>query len=720
MNIVNRLTLRHLWKNKGRTLMTIMGIMLSVSMVCAVAGFVASVQDVMLRSVKESRGDYHIVYIDVTEETAQKIADEDVFSTYYTEPSDTGPSDTAKLQNIYLRFENPDRNCEELAGGIAKKYKVDTWGSNSEQLALEGVIVRDNIMLTFIIIAVVIIAIIVIGSVIVIANAFYISASERVRQFGLLKSVGATKSQIARSILFEAFLLAVIAIPLGIALGFLIQGVVLSLTNGLLGELNEMSDQALEFRVVFNPIIIYISVAIAAATLLISAWLPARRAAKASPIDAIRQTKDIKMRGRKLKTSRLTQKLFGFEGTLAAKQLKRSRGKYRATVISLTVSIVLFVSVSSFVGMMNKSANMEYGGFDFDVLISTAGKIDKADAIEKQLLTIPDAKMVKYQSFPEASTTLPKSFLTADSNKYYESLYGQKEQLPQTPVNLISYPDNEWNKLAPAKQGALPGILINTSGKISVDDKHVEYKPYNYKSGTTLALDSVDGAVVTLADEIKEIPSIIPSALYNGQYINILVPESVFTKLAQENAKELDIGTAFSITTADPNAFCEKAFELMPEEKTVSVMNLSQITELNRNIVLIIMLFGYGFIAMLSLIAVTSVVATISTNMALRKQEFAMLHSVGMTPGGMNKMLNLESLMYGIKSLAIGLPIGTALSYLMYFAMSNTIEFAYQLPWSSMAISAACVMILTFGTMRYGKRKLNKISIVDAIRRENV
>jgi putative ABC transport system permease protein len=123
---------------------------------------------------------------------------------------------------------------------------------------------------------------------------------------------------------------------------------------------------------------------------------------------------------------------------------------------------------------------------------------------------------------------------------------------------------------------------------------------------------------------------------------------------------------------------------------------------------------------MLSLIAITSVITTISTGMALRRQEFAMLYSAGMTPKGLNKMLNLESLLYGIKSLSIGVPAGLAVSYLIYTAMAESIEFAFKFQWNAVAVSAAAVMLLTFGTMRYGKRKLRKISIVEAIRGEVV
>jgi putative ABC transport system permease protein len=81
-------------------------------------------------------------------------------------------------------------------------------------------------------------------------------------------------------------------------------------------------------------------------------------------------------------------------------------------------------------------------------------------------------------------------------------------------------------------------------------------------------------------------------------------------------------------------------------------------------------------------------------------------------------MLNLESLLYGSKSLLIGLPVGVVLSYSIYWGMSATFQFAYKLPFTAIIISIAAVMLLTLVTMRYSKRMLREISIVEAIRNE--
>lgn len=711
MNIVNKLTLRHLWQNKRRTLITIMGIMLSVAMVCAVAGFVMSMRDSLLQTMIEGKGDYHVVYYDVTEQTAQQIADEDVFSTSFAESSDI-----SDLQHVYVRFAHPDRDYKVLAQEIADQYKIAEWNSNNEQLALEGIIAQDNVMMTFIVIATIAIVIIVTGSVIVIANAFYISSSERIRQFGLLKSVGATKSQIGRSIFFEAFTLAVIAIPLGIALGFAIQVVVLLLTNELLSEVNALNSGALSFQVTFHPIILYISVVIATVTMLISAWLPARKAANVSAIDAIRQTREIRIRPSQLKTSRLTQRVFGFEGTLASKSLKRSRGKYRATVISLTVSVVLFVSMSSLIWIMNKDAKMQYGGYDFDVLLSTTGDLEKIDDINSRLRDVPNAQ-VQMLTRIAYETNVPDSFFTENANNAFTDTnrYG---------LLVYSMADEEFAKLVSNSNNEIPGILINTTGVFARDGKIEEHTAYHAEIGAELPLignngneESTQFGIITVNAILTELPKNLPSPLFEGGFINMLVSKTTLRNIYRDDNSL----TYYIVTTKDPDAFIDVAeTALSSYEDTFTMLNVSQMTRLNRNVVLVVSLFGYGFIAMLALIAITSVVSTISTNMALRKQEFAMLYSAGMTPEGMDKMLNLESLLYGMKSLLIGLPIGWGISYLLYKVMSGTAVFAYEFPLDAMLISIVAVLILTFGTMHYSKRKLNKISIVEALKSEVV
>jgi putative ABC transport system permease protein len=275
-------------------------------------------------------------------------------------------------------------------------------------------------------------------------------------------------------------------------------------------------------------------------------------------------------------------------------------------------------------------------------------------------------------------------------------------------------------------------LLVNTTGAFRNDRKIKIQTPFDAEIGTELEILPIAAGVgeyrldnVTISAITGEIPSIISGALFDGSQINIFLPESVYDEFSSTHAAVLGrhAEIAFAVSTPDPDAYMETLnpqFSDIFERDGVNlyITNIAQMTRFNQNITLLVEMFGYGFIAMLSLIAVTSVIATISTGMALRRQEFAMLYSVGMTPEGMDKMLNLESLMYGLRSLLIGLPVGAVISYLIYMGVTNTFEFPYELPWRAMVISAAAVMLLTFATMRYGRSKLRGISIADALRSE--
>ena len=704
MNIVNKLTIRHLKMNRSRTLITILGITLSVAMVCAVAGFVMSLREILHEMLVADGGDYHVAYYTVSPEDAELIANEDVFGTSFVKDSEIGGA-----VDIFLRLKSAGRDYNEVAFAIGDKYNHEDMSLNVELLGLEGVIAQDSVMRAFILIAAIAIGIIIAGSVIVISNAFYISASERVRQFGLLKSAGATKSQIGRSIFLEAILLEIVAVPLGIGLGFLIQAVVLLLVNGLLSEMMNLIDgQKMIFRVVFSPEVIYITVIVALITLLISAWFPARKVVKTSPIDAIRQTQDIRIRSKQLKTPRLIGKLFGFEGTLAAKSLKRNRGKYRATVVSLTVSIVLFVSISFFIQMMNESVQVMYGDMDFDVIVGVSGDWEKLEHVESRLSTLPDAEM-KHMRWMYVDTVLPEGFVTGNA---------RGSASDQKMVVLYAVPDDEFSAIDAGENAA---ILINTTGAYKEDSKIKQSVPYDCEIGTELPFTFTseqytvqNDSSVKIAAITSKVPSSISTAFFDGEMVNVLVSESFYKTMGNADSPFAII----TVDTSSPDEFCAEAAELLEPESYEFIENVSAITRISRNIEIIVGLFGYGFIAMLSFIAVTSVIATISTGIALRRQEFAMLYSAGMTQKGMNKMLNLESLLYGLKSILIGLPVGIALSYMIYYATTGVVEMNYSPPYGAMLISAAAVLLLTFATMRYSKRRLNMISIVEALRSE--
>ena len=217
---------------------------------------------------------------------------------------------------------------------------------NEELLPWLGASGRSNYVRFFLVIIATLIALIVCGSALVIYNAFAISIGERKKQFGMFASVGATSAQIRRIVLTEAGVIAAIGIPLGILGAIAGVGILLKLTQGIVSQLILDAEQGMPL--VVSPLVIGLTVLFSAATILLSAWIPARRAARVSPIDAIRQSGEIQEgKPLNLRTSPLIRRVFGFEGELALKSLQRDRKKYLTTVLSLMISIILFVAFNA-------------------------------------------------------------------------------------------------------------------------------------------------------------------------------------------------------------------------------------------------------------------------------------------------------------------------------------------------------------------------------------
>jgi putative ABC transport system permease protein len=145
--------------------------------------------------------------------------------------------------------------------------------------------------------------------------------------------------------------------------------------------------------------------------------------------------------------------------------------------------------------------------------------------------------------------------------------------------------------------------------------------------------------------------------------------------------------------------------------------NVNEIFEQNRNTIFVVNIFSYVFIAMISLIAIANVFNTISTNIKLRRRELAMLRSVGMTDREFNKMMIFECIFYGSRSLLLGIPIASILSWLIYQGMTKGgAEIAFYFPWGSLWISILGVFLIVVITMFYAIEKIKKENIIEALR----
>ena len=520
----------------------------------------------------------------------------------------------------------------------------------------------------------ILITVIMVGSILVIYNSFAISVSERKKQFGMLASVGATKKQIRKAVLYEGTILGGIGIPIGILSGIGGIGITLKIVNNLLKPMMTGENFNFNLHLVVSWQAIVIAVILIAVTIYLSVMIPAKRASKISPIEAIRGNNDIKIKAKKLKTKKWIRKLFGIEGELALKNLKRSKKKYRTTVISLMISIILFVSVSGFVGYMYNGFDSLYKSVDYDYSIYVYGAQDETQKQAKDEL----------KDKIEQSPNIDK--LSIVDSMYTYTQYTQ-DRLDKNMQKAIKEKEN---------------INLNTEirEKQSSNDEEVKYKK------------------VTKNFEIAKVTDKMPFGVSNADNPTLI---AVTTSNGMQNLSN-EIYTHMYFTAKDEGALEDELKEIEKANTGLNIFieNVKQQIQSQRNLKLIINIFLYGFIVLISSIGIANIFNTISTNINLRKREFAMLKSIGMTEKGFKKMLDLECIFYGTKALLLGLPIGILICYFINKGFGNLIEFAFSLPWASIIISIISVYLVVFITMLYSSSKMRKENIIDTLRDENI
>lgn len=239
----------------------------------------------------------------------------------------TPQSEGNYLQNTadILGFKADDMSnviSDEISPEDQQTSGINAYEFNFVLLSMKGYGGSDGTNVMIFSLAVIIIIIVMLASVFVIRNSFAISITEKTSMYGMLASVGATKRQIRRNVLFEGFILGLIGIPLGILLGLGVNAILIAILNSVLGDM--LSGASFVFVTPTIPIIC--AIVLSAVTIFLSSFFIALRASRIPPLVAIRGNKDIKVKNNKpYRTSKLTKKLFGVGGEIASKSLKQTQ-----------------------------------------------------------------------------------------------------------------------------------------------------------------------------------------------------------------------------------------------------------------------------------------------------------------------------------------------------------------------------------------------------------
>ena len=910
MNVFQKYTLRSLVKNKSRTVVTIIGIILSMAMFTAVVEAVSSAFTFMINVEVEQVGSYMSMYYGLDEESAKKaesvdgvkdsarwqeVGWADIGSTNGEKPyiyivdADSNITDLVSVRLISGRmpengneiiipkhlatnggvtyktgdtltlsvgkrtadgreltvsswyedgekltdteditytvvgtYERLSYNIEEYscpgytaitAGGGRGAYSVFfsvkhpySWNSFIKKNALDasrrdhrdmlryyGSIGNESLRTTLYGFAAVLMFMIAFGSISLIYNSFSISVSDRTRQFGILKSIGATKKQIRSTVTYEALVLAGIAIPIGALSGCVGLGVTFRLLRGAFDAMLA-ADSNVKMKLSVSIPALIVAALVCLLTTLISAWIPARRAIKIPAMEAIRQTGDVKVSAKEVKTSKLTGKLFGFAGIMASKNFKRNKKRYRSVIISLFLSVTLFISASSFCSYFTRTVNgyiLEDNSTDiyyytvgeeqptpeelFPALLGVNG-VEKGayylsgmygvefdeSAFSKQYADYVRDARDSGESGSHANCM--SMIIFADDNTFREycaenGLNADKffdrddPQAVMYNVNIIEEQNRGSSKrrvMDTIDKNKLPVDayitdqrsyeeyrFFGTPGEVygeECDDIYVYY-PIDYvnealENGLTVPDFDRDEIRIPIEETMVttklKVGALTEKKLFaqNSACPALIYPYSMLDAVvtAHETAESLNYETNYAFSAPEH----AKAYEEMKNYLIENGLNDSrlrddaEVREAERMIVTIVNVFSYGFITLISLISVANVFNTISTNVSLRRREFAMLRSIGMSRGEFRRMMNYECVIYGAKGLMYGLPASVIMTYIIYRITGVALEMSFYIPWYSILIAVGSVFAVVFATMLYATNKIKKDNTVETLRRETL
>lgn len=680
----------------------------------------------------------------------------------------------ANNSSVEMTAEESDRFLKEMENA---KYDIYM---NGYLISYECVFPIDGSFKALFTVAAVVALIIILTSVYCIKNSFNISITEKIRQYGMLTSVGATRRQIKSSVKTEAAMLGVVGIPVGTMSGILASLILVKVVNALsAGWLNF----ALSFHTSLPALILAVIMSIA--TIYFSATGSARRAAKVTPLEAIRNTKEIKIKSAKLKTPAIIGRIWGIGGVISYKNIKRNNKKYRTTVTSIVICSVTFIVISYFMSMAFSRVGMSYASTDYNIGINMSCKKDlDIEKLSKLLSGIEGAEDYLVGAGYDFDVSKPE--YTKEYGEYCGQLYDDSEDVSQEFLITV-LDDKSYDKYASdagIKNAAAGAILVN-KGTFDVynenSSKYVkkEMELYKYKAGDTIECgynvyddassddNAAEGDTESSTDDNNAVEGDTESGTednsgyvdeetinngvrktvdvtiagvtdkvpigYNGNSNTTLLfmNQKGFESLWADgkSGNELKPGHAsYSAYVVAENAdeyqdTFEKETEGNTEYSQISfyVSNLDKEMRDEKSLFTLLGVFAYGLIVVIALIGITNIINTLSTGMELRSREFATLRSIGMTDKQFAGMVRLESVFISVKALVIGVPLGILISYLLCVMMNRMDDaIIYEPPYKAIILCIVVVIMLIYAIMKLSMTKLRHNNIIETIKNENL
>jgi putative ABC transport system permease protein len=571
--------------------------------------------------------------------------------------------------------------------------------------------------------------------ILIIHNSFAVSMNARIHQFGIFSSIGATPKQILTCLMQEAAVLCVMPIFLGSFIGIAISFSTIQAMNLIASGMTGRHEAFFQY----HPLVFVITILASILTVLISAWLPARKLSKLTPLQAISNTGELSLK--KKKRSRILYILFGMEGELAGNALKAQRKALRTSTLSLTLSFLGFTVMLCFLTLTGISTNHTYferyqGAWDVMVTLNDIGiedweRKDEIRNLQGVQSCVVYQKATAIYSVPETNISDELSGLgglgavAGNSVTSIEGRYSVKA--PIVIMDDKSFEEYcEQIGIAPEISGSI--ILNRIWDSTNSNFRYKKYIPFIKEDQGTITLQN--DAQMEKTVEIPVLAYAKETPVLREEYDNYalvqFIPLSVWNQISEqigntETDTYIRVLGKDEVTLVELNELQTEILQTIRQDYTVEIENRIQEKVTDDNMRKGFMLILGAFCSLLAIIGIANVFSNTLGFLRQRKREFAQYMSVGMTPEGMHKMFGIEALVIAGRPLLITLPLTVAVVAVMIIASYlDPMEFLVKAPL--IPILVFILAIFGFVGLAYyiGGKRMLKSSLSDALRNDNM
>ena len=621
---------------------------------------------------------------------------------------------------------------------ITEKLGLDADAASYHELLLSRYLIHDPqdaeppLLMAFYLVILIIMSL---ALVLIIHNSFAVTMNARIHQFGIFSSIGATPGQIRTCLMQEAAALCAVPILVGSIIGIALSFGVIQAINLLAADVVGRHEAVFKY----HPLIFVITILVSVLTVFISAWLPAKKLSGLTPLEAIRNTGELRLK--KKKHSRILSLLFGVEGELAGNALKAQKKAFRTSTLSLTLSFLGFTVMLCFFTLSGISTNHTYferyqDAWDVMVTVKDTGieNIEQAEEIN-ELQGVKSS--IVYQK-AEAVCFIPETYISEEVNTLgglgavagSSVTVGEGSYLVKAPIVIMDDAGFKayCEQIGITSEGAGSVVLNRIWDSVNSNFRYKEYVPFIKEEQSTIVLQNAGQGENSV--ELPVLGFTQESPVLREEYANYtlvqFIPLSMWKKIAgQIGNPEADtyirVLAEDGITLTELNALEKDIVQVIGREFTVESENRIQEKVSDENMQKGAMLILGAFCALLAVIGIANVFSNTLGFLRQRKREFAQYMSVGMTPESMRKMFCIEALVIAGRPLLITLPL-TVLSvgFMITASYLNPMEFLVKVPIVPIVIFI--LAIFGFVALAYyigGKRMMN-CSMVDALRNDSV